>query len=299
MNTRDLHYLLALSEHRHFGKAASACFVSQPALSMQIKRLEDSLGVKLLERSNKSVLLTDAGIAITKHARKILDQMDAIHELAKAAKDPYGGEIKLGIIPTLAASLLPLIIPSLSRKFPKAHFFLVEEQTALLSQKLKSGALDAAFLALPIEEGNFSTADLFEEEFLLAVPPSHPLAKRQEIVEQDLAQQNLLLLEEGHCMRGQTLALCQKMQAQEVQNFRATSLETLRQMVASGNGMTLMPELAKQAKDNIAYIPFSQPKPSRSIALCWRNSSVKNALLAEIVIEIKTIVAKKNLKILT
>ena len=162
MNTRDLEYLVALSDYRHFGKAAQACFVSQPALSMQIQRLEAVLGVKLLERGNKSVLLTDIGLAITERARHILTQVNEIHDLARLAKDPYSGELRIGVIPTLAPYLLPLIIPSLSQQFAKIHFYLVEEQTAYLIQKLKTGVLDVAFLALPVEEPQFITEFLFE-----------------------------------------------------------------------------------------------------------------------------------------
>ncbi len=289
MNTRDLEYLVALSDYRHFGKAAQACFVSQPALSMQIQRLEAVLGVKLLERGNKSVLLTDIGLAITERARHILTQVNEIYDLASLAKDPYSGELRIGVIPTLAPYLLPRIIPPLAQQFSKIHFYLVEEQTAYLMQKLKTGVLDAAFLALPVEEPQFITVPLFEEAFLLAVPKTHPLAEQKTIQQQDLTLQNLLLLEEGHCMRGQTLALCHQVQAFEVQNFRATSLETLRQMVASGNGITLMPQLARQANDGICYIPFSPPKPVRSIGLCWRASSVKEGLFTAMVLSIKKI----------
>ncbi|EKD72964.1 MAG: LysR protein, partial [uncultured bacterium] len=244
MNTRDLKYLIALSDHHHFGKAAEACFISQPALSMQIKKLEETLGVKLLERTNKSVLLTDIGVTITERARQILNHVEEMRDVAKLAKDPYRGELKIGIIPTLSPYLLPLIIPSLAKKFPKIYFYLVEEKTAALIEKLKIGKLDVAILSLPVMESGFSSSLLFEEEFLLAVPSAHPLAKRKIIRQDDLDKQNVLLLEEGHCMREQTLALCHKMHAAETQDFRATSLETLRHMVAAGNGVTLMPKLA-------------------------------------------------------
>jgi LysR family transcriptional regulator, hydrogen peroxide-inducible genes activator len=297
MNTRDFEYLIALSEHHHFGKAAEACFVSQPALSMQIQRLEASLGVKLLERNNKSVLLTDVGFAITERAKQILVQINEIRDLAKLNKDPYSGALTLGVIPTLGPYLLPLILPALSKKFPNIHFYLVEEQTAVLIQKLKMGSLDAALMAHPIEESSFSCADLFAEEFLVAVANKHRLAQQKTIGASDLERQNLLLLEEGHCMRGQTLDLCHKMNVNQVQNFRATSLETLRQMVATGNSVTLMPKLAQQAHDGISYIPFNAPQPARSIGLFWRSSSVKTVVLADLVDQIRIIIAKKGLKI--
>jgi LysR family hydrogen peroxide-inducible transcriptional activator len=294
MNIRDLKYLVALSAHRHFGKAAEACFVSQPALSMQIKKLEEALGVKLLERTNKSVLLTDTGIAITERARHILHQVEEMRDFAKLAKDPFSGELKIGIIPTLAPYLLPLVIPSLSKEFPKISFYLIEEQTATLIDKLKTGKLDTAFLALPVIETSFATSLLFEEEFLLVVPSNHPLAKRKTIKQNDLDNQNVLLLEEGHCMHEQTLALCHKMNASEAQNFRATSLETLRHMVAAGNGVTLMPKLAQQLNDNVCYIPFTSPKPVRSIGLYWRFSTVKKTLLTNIATQIKKTIAKQK-----
>ncbi|MES2142613.1 MAG: LysR substrate-binding domain-containing protein [Pseudomonadota bacterium] len=290
MNSRDLSYLVALDDYRHFGKAAKACFVSQPALSMQIKKLEKTLGVKLLERSNKSVLLTPTGIAITERARHILQQMEEIRELAKLAEDPYSGELKIGIIPTLAPYLLPLIIPSLANEFPKINFYLIEEQTTSLIQKLKLGQLDAAFLALPTQEPSFAYSVLFEEEFLLAVPKTHALSKRKKVKQEDLNNQPVLLLEEGHCMRGQTLDICQRMNASETQNFRATSLETLRHMVAAGNGITLIPKLAQQLNDTISYIPFSPPKPKRLIGLVWRVSATKKTLLEEMATHIKKII---------
>ncbi|BBB15332.1 transcriptional regulator [Candidatus Rickettsiella viridis] len=292
MNLRDLRYLVALSEYRHFGKAAEACFVSQPALSMQIKKLEAELGVKLLERSNKSVFLTPIGIAITEKSQHILEQADAIYALAKSAEDPYGGELKIGIIPTLAPYLLPLLMPALASQFPRIRFYLVEEQTALLIPKLTAGTLDAAFLALPVIEPGFTHSVLFEEEFLLAVPTKHPLSRQKTVKQHDLDQQHVLLLEEGHCMRGQTLDICHKINASEMQNFRATSLETLRHMVASGNGITLMPKLAQQANDNIVYIPFNSPKPFRTIGLYWRVSSTRKLLLQEVSTYIKKVISE-------
>ncbi len=298
MNIRDLEYLIALSKQRHFGRAAERCFVSQPALSMQIQRLETHLGIKLLERTNKKVLLTEVGIAVTERAEQVLKQISEIYDLVKLAKDPFSGSITLGIIPTLGPYLLPLILPYLSKRYPKLQFYLVEEQTKNLIQKLKSGALDAALMAQPIEESGFKVTELFREEFLLAVGHQHPLAQRTLIATADLRQQNLLLLEEGHCLRGQALDLCQKMNVDEVQNFRATSLETLRQMVALGNSVTLMPKLAQQYQDGISYIPFAAPSPSRIIACYWRSSTPKKMVLQDIALQIKIIMTNKSLKIL-
>lgn len=293
MNLRDLTYLVMLYEHGHFGKAADACFVSQPALSMQIKKLEDSLNVQLLERNNKSILFTPTGLAIVEQARKILREVEELRHIAKLAKDPYSGELKIGIIPTLAPYLLPIILTTLSKAFPKISFYLVEEKTQLLVEKLKEGSLDAALLAIPISEPQFNSQLLFEEEFLLATPKTHPLAKRKIIKQQDLSKHRILLLEEGHCMREPTLALCHSAQTSEAKNFRATSLETLRHMVAAGVGITLMPQLAQKSNDHIAYMPFAAPKPTRSIALFWRTSTAKENLLQDIAIHIKKAMQKR------
>ncbi len=294
MNSRDLEYIVALSKHRHFGKAAESCFVSQPALSIQIKKFEESLGIQLIERTNKSVIFTDIGNAIAERARQILNQIEEMYDFAKLSKDPYCCELKIGVIPTLAPYLLPLVFPTLSKNFQKVSFYLIEAQTTSLIQDLKIGTLDAAFLALPIIEPSFSNEVLFEEEFMLATHSTHPLSKRKTIKHQDLQNQNLLLLEEGHCMHEQTLALCNKFNALESKYFRATSLETLRHMVAAGNGITLMPKLAAQSNDEVFYIPFSSPKPSRSIGFYWRFSSSKKALLEDIAVQIKKILAAKQ-----
>jgi LysR family hydrogen peroxide-inducible transcriptional activator len=292
MNLRDLKYLVALAEHCHFGKAADVCFVSQPTLSMQIKKLEQTLGVKLLERNNKSVLLTDLGREIAERAQTILTQADEMREFAKLAKDPYSGEIKIGIIPTLAPYLLPHIIPTLTQHFPKLSFYLLEEQTSVLVEKLKHGKIDAAILAFPQE--NFSNMTLFTEEFFLAVPSVNALAKRKLLKLDDLEHKSLLLLEEGHCLREQALALCSSVHASETESFRATSLETLRHMIAAGVGMTLIPALACVPTRGVTYIPFAGQKPQRTMGLFWRGSSVKEKLLLEMASIIKKILAKQK-----
>ncbi|OGT44473.1 MAG: hypothetical protein A3F42_08470 [Gammaproteobacteria bacterium RIFCSPHIGHO2_12_FULL_37_34] len=292
MNIRDLQYLVALANYRHFGKAANACFVSQPALSMQIKKLERYLGVQLLERTNKSVMLTPIGLIVAKQARQILNQTEELRETAKLAKDPYSGEIKMGIIPTLAPYLLPHIIPKLSAAFPKLEFYLVEEQTAHLIEKLEQGKLDTALLALPLTESTFTTSPLFTEEFMLALTPAHALAKRKTIKQSDLRDTHLLLLEEGHCLREQALEICHAVDARESKKFRATSLETLRHMVAIGVGITLLPALACRKNDGICYLAFSKPKPSRTIGMVWRKSTAKTIVLEEIAAHIQKIMAK-------
>lgn len=292
MNLRDLQYLVAVAEHRHFGKAAKVCFVSQPALSMQIKKLEDTLGLPLLERNTKTVLLTKTGETIAAYAKNILLQVKEMQEFAKQAKDPYSGTLNLGIIPTLAPYLLPHIMPALGKAFPKLVFHLVEEQTAYLLEKLKQGKLDAAILALPITDNELTTTALFEEDFMLATPVNDQLAKRNKIKTSDLENRTLLLLEEGHCMRDQALMLCHKIHATEETNFRATSLETLRHMVIAKTGITLMPKLACLSNHNIAYIPFCTPKPTRQIGLVRRTTSTKIILLNDLADQIKKVINK-------
>jgi LysR family hydrogen peroxide-inducible transcriptional activator len=289
MNLRDLKYLVSLAELKHFGKAAEACFISQPALSIQIKKLEKYLGVQLLERNNKSVLLTDIGQTIAEQASLVLQEAEKIRELAKIAKDPLAGELKLGVIPTLGPYLLPHIMPKLSQLFPKIAFYLFEEQTHTLEEKLRHGKIDAAILATPMHEANISQYPLFEEKFLLAIPSAHPLAKQKKAKLEDIQQTGLLLLEDGHCLRDQVLSFCQYSTDIEKQNFRATSLETLRHMVIAGTGLTLMPELACHPHKKINYIPFIGSQPSRQISLCWRTSSAKKSLLQALAQQIKHI----------
>lgn len=287
MNIRDLQYLVAVADHRHFGEAASACYVSQPALSMQLKKLETLLGVQLIERTSKSAMLTETGELITEQARHILSQVNSIKDIAKQATDPFSGECHLGIIPTLAPYLLPHLIPGLTKAFPKLTIYLVEEQTTRLKEKLRQGKLDAALLGLPLAENEFNSSALFNEEFILALPANHALSKQKNIRLSHLENNILLLLEDGHCMRDIALDVCHKANASESKGFRATSLETLRHMVAANAGITLMPKLAQQTNDGIMYRPFSEPKPVRTIGLVYRHSSAKKILLEKMALEIK------------
>ncbi|HEX5055518.1 MAG TPA: LysR substrate-binding domain-containing protein [Gammaproteobacteria bacterium] len=277
MNLRDLKYLIAIAKHRHFGKAARECFVSQPTLSTQIKKLEDELGVILIERNNKQVLLTEVGEQIINKARQILKNVDEVREIATQYKDPDSGRISLAAIPTLAPYLLPHIVPSIRRQLPNMQIMLYELQTAVCVRRLENGELDAALLALPFDEGSLRHEPLFEESFVVATSPGNPLARRKHLKLMDLAGEEILLLEEGHCLRDQALDLCNKIDAREIAGFRATSLETLRQMIASGIGTTLIPKLATADKTSnqhsIRYMPFEEePAPSRSIVLAYRDT---------------------------
>ncbi len=279
MNLRDLQYLVAVADQQHFGKAAEQCHVSQPTLSMQLKKMEEYLGVQLFERTNKRVMITPTGEKIAERARQVLRDTQEIRDIAKTAQDPYAGEFRLGAFPTLAPYFLPQVLPAIARKLPKLKLLLVEEKTEQLLDKLKAGTLDAALVALPIEEEGFGSAALFDDPFLLAVPLSHPLAKHKHVNQNDLKGERLLLLEEGHCLRNQALEVCSLMGGFEQQDFRATSLETLRQMVASGVGITLIPKLAMRKKDGIAYIPFAKPAISRTIGLVWRKTTTRKSCI--------------------
>ena len=295
VNIRDLQYLVAVAEHEHFGKAANSCFVSQPALSMQIKKLEEQLGVKLIERTNKSVQLTDVGIKIAAQARAIIVQVEEVRDTAKAAQDVFSGELRIGIFPTLSPYLLPLIISHLSKQFPKLSLYLIEEQTSNLLQQLKDGKIHGAFLSAPVADHGLAHIDIFEEEFFLAVGNDHPLSTRRFVKQCDLADHELLLLEEGHCLRNQALSLCQTLKVTEKHNFRATSLETLRHMISAGIGITLIPELACNTDDkNITYLSFKKPKPVRKVGLYWRTSSCKGIVFKEIAAQIQQVLTHRG-----
>ncbi len=291
MNLRDLKYLVAVAEHCHFGNAAEACFISQPALSMQIKKLEQTLGVQLIERTNKRFLLTDIGKQITEHAKDILYRVDTMRTIAKLAKDPYSGELHLGVIPTLSPYLLPHIIPGLTRLFPQLKMYLHEDQTENLIRKLKHGQLDAAVFGLPLLEEDFIASPLFEEELLLAISFQHPFSKRKSIKQTHLSNKILLLLEDGHCLRDQVLSLCHVANASADKSFQATSLETLRHMIASNAGITLIPKLACRKNDGVCYLPFNSSKPTRLLGMIWRRSTAKKILLEQMVIQIRKLMA--------
>ncbi|KGM50803.1 transcriptional regulator [Lysobacter concretionis Ko07 = DSM 16239] len=286
MNLRDLKYLVALAEHRHFGRAAAASFVSQPTLSTQIRKLEEELGVSLFERAPRKVMLTPVGREIVERARKVLSDIDQLGEIARRSQDPEAGTIRLGMFPTLGPYLLPHVLPDLRERFPRLEILLVEEKTDALLTRLREGRLDAALLALPIHDDQLQVEPLFDEPFLLAVPSQHPLAAQTTLDLHELDHVPLLLLEEGHCLRDQALDVCRMAGAGERDGFRATSLETLRQMVASGVGLTLLPVLAVQPpvppSADIALLQFRGEAPHRRIAMVWRKSSALGPLLEQL-----------------
>ena len=286
MNLRDLHYLVALADHRHFGRAAAASFVSQPTLSTQIRKLEDELGVTLIERAPRKVMLTPAGRDIAERARRVLAEVEQLRESARRTRDPEAGSVRLGIFPTLGPYLLPHVVPRIRARFPRLELLLVEEKTDVILRMLREGRLDAGVLALPLHDEALHVEVLFDEPFMLAAPKSHPLARRANLSLRDLADEHLLLLEDGHCLRDQALDVCALSGASEHEGFRATSLETLRQMVAANVGITLLPTLAVKPpvahSDDIRLLRFRDPPPSRRIGMVWRRSSAMAGFLAKL-----------------
>lgn len=270
---RDLQYLDAVARHQHFGRAAEACFVSQPTLSGQIMKLEQQLGLVLIERHRKRVMLTPAGDALIARARAVLRAADDFEESARALSAPLSGDFHLGLIPTVAPYLLPHIMAPLGRALPEVNFYLHEGQTQELLKQLDEGKLDVVILSWLDSIDNVERYELFREPLVLAAPQHFPVAGRDRAALSDLDGQLVLTLEDGHCLRDETLDYCFSAGAKEDQRFQATSLETLRYMVASGLGITLLPQLAVRPADEVqglSYVPFSEPPPSREICLLVR-----------------------------
>ncbi len=289
MNLRDFEYLTALARLQHFGKAALACHVSQPTLSMQIKKLEDTLGLPLLERGRRSVSLTAAGKDIVARAENILHETKAIRDIARQYHDPFAGKMTLGAFPTLAPFLFPRIVPKLNKAHQQLKLFLVEEKTDELIKRLHAGSLDMALLALPVAADGLEHVKVIEEDFLVALSKKNPLSAKKHIQLEDLRKEDLLLLEDSHCLTGQVLEVCTWAGTEENRSFRATSLETLRQMVASNLGVTLVPQMAAaHSFSSLVYRPLEAAwKPSRAIGLYWRKTSPFADAFRQIAREIK------------
>lgn len=276
MTLQELRYLVALADCGHFGQAAEACFVSQSTLSTGLKKLEDFLGVVVFDRSLKRVTPTPIGREIVESARRIVDEAARIREVASYAKDPMDRTLHLGVIPTLGPYYLPHVLTQVRLAYPKLRLLLREEMTPHMLEHLADGKLEAGLLALPIDDANLEVAPLFVEPFLAAVPGGHPLARLKSVNIDELAAAGLMLLEEGHCLRDQALEACH-LQGIKSEEIRATSLETLRQMVAMGLGVTLIPTLAgagiNATGEQVMLKPISKPGAARSIGLVWRRRS--------------------------
>jgi LysR family transcriptional regulator, hydrogen peroxide-inducible genes activator len=279
LKLKDLRYLVTVADLRHFGRAAARCFVSQPTLSAQLKKLEQSLGVQLVERSPNHISLTPVGEEIVARARRILEASDEVVTLAGSRRDPLAGKLRVALLPTIGPYLLPHVAPAIRRALTRLELRLYEYQTAPMLEKLHNGELDLGILALPVELAGLESRELYREPFLVALPERHPLAAHDHVRVADLKDETLLLLEDGHCLRDQALEVCSRAGVRDSQDFRATSLETLRQMVATGAGVTLLPELAGRgayrSARGVALRPFARPAPVRHVGAVWRKSTAR------------------------
>jgi LysR family hydrogen peroxide-inducible transcriptional activator len=280
---KDLRYLVAVADTRHFGRAAEKCFVSQPTLSAQLKKLENYLGVQLIERQPKNVTLTEAGEQIVARARRMLEASEEVVTLARAHRDPLAGRLRLALLPTIGPYLLPRVSQPIRKSLPRLELRLYEYQTAQMLEKIEAGEIDLGILALPVHAEGFETRELYTEAFTVAVPDQHRLAKRDSVRLDELNGETLLLLEDGHCLRDQALEVCSRVDLHEKQDFRATSLETLRQMVATGAGITLLPELASRGAygnaRGVVIRPFTRPAPVRHVGGVWRKTSARRTAI--------------------
>lgn len=276
MTLQELRYLVALADEGHFLRAAQSCHVGQPTLSIQLKKLEDYLSVTLFERGKRQLMPTPAGEEIIAQARIALEVMEKIREIARRARDPMDGSLRLGVIPTVGPYFVPPLLPKIRRAFPNFKLFFKEDITSHLLEKLRAGKLDALLMALPVQGEGFDALQLYREPFVVALPSGHPLTNKERLRDIDLAGQCVLLLEEGHCLREQALAICGAARSEESEQVAATSLETLRQMVVAGVGCTLLPMLANAPNvhhnGSLQIRYFVEPVPTRTIGLVWRHS---------------------------
>lgn len=284
MKLRELEYIVAVADLRHFGKAALQCNVSQPTLSSQIKKLEEELGATIFERTSRHVMPTQLGNQIIRSARRMLLEADHIRDTALWSKNPFAGRYRIGAFPTLASYIFPDLVPLLKQDMPDLRLIFVEEKSDVLIEKLHKGKLDAAFLALPIKDETIEVEPLFTDTFFLAVSTLNELAKCKSIGLSILNQHKLLLLEEGHCLRDQSLEVCELVGVSDDADMRATSLETLRQMVRANTGVTLMPEIATwPSSEGIKYIPFKGKAPFRMIGLARRKTCTRGQVSDKII----------------
>lgn len=274
---RQLQYAVAVADTRNFRRAAELCHVSQPALSTQIRELEERLGVHLFERNRQRVIVTEIGREFILRAREILTAVEELTEAARERAKPLTGVLRMGVIPTIAPYLLPRVLPRVREAYPRLRLLLVEDQTAKLVDRLGRGELDILLLALEADLGDVETIPLFRDPFVVAAPRGHPFLTRKTVREGDLSDQEVLLLDDGHCLRDQALSVCKMGGAKELGDFRASSLNTLTQMVAHGIGLTLLPALALEGeappRGPVEIRPFAEPAPYRTVGFAWRKRS--------------------------
>ncbi len=278
MTLTELRYIVAVSQKNHFGKAAQACFVSQPTLSIAIKKLEEELDVRLFERRSKNeIRITEIGQQVIDQAYIVLQQAQMLTEIAQQGKDPLSGQFKLGVIYTIGPYLLPSLIPVLTKSVPNLKLIIEENFTANLFQSLKQGELDAIIISYPFVEPGIETAPLYEEPFIVALPKNHAWNNRDAIPPEDLASQDLMLLGSGHCFRDQVIKACPNCMSgnsELTRTLEGGSLETIRHMVAAGTGITVLPRTSimhgKKNESMIDIKPFISPSPSRTVAIAWR-----------------------------
>ena len=279
MTLTELRYIVAVARERHFGRAAQACFVSQPTLSVAVKKLEEELGVTLFERGPGEVSVTPPGQKIVEQAQRVLEEATRVREIAAAGRDPLVGPLRLGAIYTIGPYLLPKLVPIMRRTAPQMPLLIQENFTHNLAEFLKSGEVDAILIALPFDEPGIATRPVYDEPFMVAVPKGHEWEARKRISSEELTRESLLLLGEGHCFRDQVLDICHVVRSKDRSALAKTveggSLETIRQMVASGVGVTVLPATsvgAGGASDLIRILPFAKPAPTRRVGLAWRRS---------------------------
>ena len=288
MTLTELRYIVAVARERHFGRAAEACFVSQPTLSVAIKKLEEELDVKIFERGANEVTMTPLGEDIVRQAQSVIEQASAIKDIAKRGKDPLDGPLRLGIIYTIGPYLLPELVKHCIDLYPRMPLMLQENFTQKLLDMLRTGELDCAIMAEPFPDAGLAVAPLYDESFVVAVPASHPLAKKERISAEELKAETMLLLGNGHCFRDHVLEVCPEFarfstDAEGIRkSFEGSSLETIKHMVASGMGVTVVPALSVPdvVPAHLRYVPFEDPAPTRRVVLAWRRTFTRYEAVA-------------------
>ncbi|HEV8692085.1 MAG TPA: LysR substrate-binding domain-containing protein [Ideonella sp.] len=288
MTLTELRYIVAVARERHFGRAAEACFVSQPTLSVAIKKLEEELDIKIFERGSNEVTMTPLGESIVRQAQTVIEQAQGIREIAKRGKDPLAGPLRLGIIYTIGPYLLPELVKNTIEHVPQMPLILQENFTVKLLDMLRTGELDCAIMAEPFPDGGLAIAPLYDEPFMAAVPRTHALATRTTVSSEELKRETMLLLGTGHCFRDHVLEVCPEFARFSSdtegikKSFEGSSLETIKHMVASGMGVTVVPALSvpREPQTHVAFIPFADPVPSRRVVLAWRKSFTRYEAIA-------------------